>query len=211
MGKGLKKLHSGSGQEIGGGCYILLMPTACLPPWSTLFRLGLLRTPGPGGFSGGKSTPFFFFFIFLPRCPNIIPNSLERKDPSSCLRHWAAAHLLGRKEGQSLLPGDPGESTEKIRALREAHLLDLEGISAYTGNRQPGAWSGASRVGWSLGARAGTAGRGPLATTCPRQTKRLIGAHPPQNGRNTPLLAPSLTGSEAPGPPRGRGGPGKVM
>lgn len=54
---------------------------------------------GPGAFSGESP---FLFFIFLPRCPNIIPSSLERKDPSPCPRRRAAAHLLGRKERQSL-------------------------------------------------------------------------------------------------------------
>lgn len=66
---------------------------------------------------GRKPTPFFLFFLFLPRCPNIIPGSLERKDLSPCPRHQAASPSAGENRGAESFPGDPGRSVPPGRPI----------------------------------------------------------------------------------------------
>lgn len=78
------------------------------------------------------------FFIFLPRCPNTARSSLERKDPLTLPQAQGCSPSAGEKGG-SVFPRRSWRINWKIRAPRETHLLDLEGISAYTGNKTTGA------------------------------------------------------------------------
>lgn len=102
------------------------------------------NTEGLVALVGENPLPFFFlFFIFLPRCPNIMFPGEKR--PLILPQAPGCSPSAGRKGGTESFIGRFWRINWKICALREAHLRDLEGISAYTGNRQPGAWSGASK------------------------------------------------------------------
>lgn len=116
--------------KVGGGCHIVIVH-CLLPPWSTPSDR-LLRTLRSWWLWVGRElTPFFLFFIFLPRCPNIIPVPGEKRPltlPQApgcqpiCWGKRRGADIFRRRlENQLEDPCSQGDTATRLRRHDGSH------------------------------------------------------------------------------------------